>query len=117
MREVLDLIDNVLRDVALSEDAMRWAPDSVPDLRIRVHREWPARRQATWRWWCETCRQPLPQPHWWVTGVPAGGVVLSSGMRAYHQTIDPRNPRHALVERVFLSDPVPSIGAWRSETE
>jgi hypothetical protein len=103
MRGVLDLIDNVLHDISLSVDAMRWAPDSVLDLRIRIHREWPAKRQATWRWWCETCRQPLPQPHWWVNGVPDGGVVLSSGMRAFHQTIDPRTPRHAIVERATLS--------------
>ena len=98
-RDVLDLIDHVLRDVSLSEDAMRWAPDSVADLRLLIHREWPARRQATWRWWCETCRQPLPQPHWWIDGVPGGGVVLSSGMRAFHYTTDPRTPRHALVQR------------------
>jgi hypothetical protein len=37
-----------------------------------------------------------------VHGVPAGGVVLRSGMRAFHQTIDPRTPRHALVERVIF---------------
>jgi hypothetical protein len=33
--------------------------------------------------------------------VPDGGVVLPSGMRAYHQTMDPRMPRHAVVERRF----------------
>jgi hypothetical protein len=99
MRDVLDLIDNALREAALSGDAMRWAPNSVPDLRLRVHREWPGRRQATWRWWCEVCRQPVPQPHWWVRGVPDGGVVLASGMRAFHQTTDPRAPRHPVVER------------------
>jgi hypothetical protein len=99
MLDVLDLIDNVLDDVALSNDAMRWAPHSVPDLRIQVHREWAAKRQATWRWWCETCRQPIPQPRWWGQGVPDGGVVLRSGMRAFHQTIDPGAPRHAVVER------------------
>ncbi|GAA3961176.1 hypothetical protein [Actinoplanes auranticolor] len=48
-RDVLDLIDHVVRDVSLSEDAMRWAPDSVADLRLLIHREWPARRQATQR--------------------------------------------------------------------
>jgi hypothetical protein len=103
MRDVLDLIDNVLADVALSEDAMRWAPDSVPDLRTRIHQEWPAKRQATWRWWCETCRQPIPQPHWLANGVPDGGVVLSSGLRAFHQTIDLRTPRHAIVERATVT--------------
>jgi hypothetical protein len=108
MHDLLDLIDNVLRDVTLSDDAMRWAPDSVPDQRILVHREWPARRQATWRWWCEICRQPLPQPHWFVSE-----LVLC----AFHHTIDPQHPRHALVERVFLSDPAPSLGAWTSGTE
>jgi hypothetical protein len=99
MGDVLDLIDNVLDDVSLSRDAMRWVPESRPDLRIRVHREWPARRQSTWRWWCETCRQPLPLPHWWRDGVPVGGVILASGMRAFHETIDPDQPRHPLVER------------------
>jgi hypothetical protein len=99
MRDVLDLIDNVLDDVSLSRDAMRWVPESRPDLRITVHREWPARRQATWRWWCEICRQPLPQPHWWRDGVPDGGLILPSGMRAFHETIDPSRPRHPLVER------------------
>jgi hypothetical protein len=99
MRDVQDHIDNVLDDVALSMDAMRWAPDAVPDLRLRVHREWPAHRQATWRWWCDTCRQPIPLPRWWGSGVPSGGVVLKSGMRAFHETVDPRMPRHAVVER------------------
>lgn len=99
MRDVLDLIDNVLHDLSLSRDAMRWAPDHVPDLRLLIHREWPAHRQATWRWWCETCRQPLPQPHWEATGVPAGGVVLASGMHAFHHTIDPAAPRHPVIER------------------
>ena len=110
MRDVLDLIDNVLDDLALGPDAMRWAPDHAPDLRILVHREWPARRQATWRWWCETCRQPLPQPHWEASGVPAGGVVLSSGMRAFHHTIDPYAPRHPVVERTAAQSPQREAG-------
>jgi hypothetical protein len=97
--DLLDLIDNVLQDISVGADAMRWAPESVPDLRLLIHREWPARRQATWRWWCATCRQPLPQPHWRADGVPAGGVVLRSGLRAFHQTIDARQPRHPVVER------------------
>jgi hypothetical protein len=107
MRDVLSLIDHVLHDVAVSQDAMRWAPDSVPDLRLRIHRDWSAQRQATWRWWCPTCRQPLPQPHWAVAGVPGGGVVRtfhqtevgSIVLHAYHRTIDPHRPRHAVVER------------------
>jgi hypothetical protein len=101
VRDVLDLIDQVLDDVSLSSDAMRWSPDGVPDLRLQVHREWPARRQATWRWWCDICRQPLPQPRWWHCGVPPGGVVLPSGQRAFHLTIDPQMPWHPLVERRF----------------
>ncbi|GIE98525.1 hypothetical protein Ari01nite_59900 [Paractinoplanes rishiriensis] len=104
-----DLFDHVLDDMSVGADAMRWAPDRVvPDLRLLFHREWPAHRQATWRWWCEICRQPLPQPHWLARSGPDGEVILL----AYHQTVDPRQPRHPVIERPSGTAAAPHRTAW-----
>jgi hypothetical protein len=99
MADVLDSIDETLASVRLSEDAMRWTPDTAVDYRTAITRSMPTELQQTWQWWCTSCCQPIPQPRWWRHGVPEGGAVLSNGLRAYHETTDRRAPWHAIVKR------------------